>query len=83
MEPSGGNRWQLLANGTVSKTAQTSENRCRGLRPVAARIPWEGGMECESLLGGACGLKSSVLQALSAQPADRSRPLSASEIRTR
>jgi hypothetical protein len=28
----GGNRWQ---NATLPKTAQTRENRCRGLRPVA------------------------------------------------
>jgi hypothetical protein len=28
MEPSGRNRWQAVANGTASKTPQTSQNRC-------------------------------------------------------
>jgi hypothetical protein len=36
MEQSGRNRWQPVANGTPAKAAQMGENRCRGLRPVAA-----------------------------------------------
>jgi hypothetical protein len=36
MEPSGRNRWQPVANGPTLKTAKSSRNRCRGLRPVAA-----------------------------------------------
>jgi hypothetical protein len=40
MEPSGRNRGQAVANGMVQKTAETAENRCRGLRPVAAEMPW-------------------------------------------
>jgi hypothetical protein len=35
MEPGGRNPWQPVANGTAARTAQTGENRCRGLRPVA------------------------------------------------
>jgi hypothetical protein len=35
MEQSGRNRWQSVANGTAPKTAETGDNRCRGLRPVA------------------------------------------------
>jgi protein phosphatase len=40
MEPSGRNWWQPVANGTAPNAAQLGENRCRGLRPVAARVPW-------------------------------------------
>jgi hypothetical protein len=36
MEPSGRKRWQPLANATAAKAARMCENRCRGLRPVAA-----------------------------------------------
>ena len=36
MEPSGRNSWQPAANEHTPKTAKTSQNRCRGLRPVAA-----------------------------------------------
>ena len=36
MEPSGRNQWQPVANEQAPKTAKTSQNRCRGLRPVAA-----------------------------------------------
>ena len=35
MEPSGPNGWQPVANPMPSKTAQTSRNRCGGLRPLA------------------------------------------------
>jgi hypothetical protein len=35
MEQSGRNQLQSVANGTAAKTARTSANRCRGLRPVA------------------------------------------------
>ena len=35
MEPSGCNRRQPVANANAAKTAQTSQNRCRRLRPVA------------------------------------------------
>jgi len=42
MEPSGRNPWQSLANGTASKTAQTSENRCRWLPTVAAEMVRRG-----------------------------------------
>jgi hypothetical protein len=31
MEPSGRNWWQPVANGRAPRTAQSSENRCRGL----------------------------------------------------
>lgn len=40
MEPSGRNRWQLVASREAPKTAQTSKNRCRGLQPVAATPKW-------------------------------------------
>ena len=40
MEPSGRNRRQPMANGAAAKAAQIGENRCRGLRPVAAGSPW-------------------------------------------
>jgi hypothetical protein len=36
MEPSGRNRLQAVANATAPETAQIGENRCRGLRLVAA-----------------------------------------------
>ena len=35
MEPRGCNRWQPVANRITRQTAQTSQNRCRALRPVA------------------------------------------------
>src|SRR6266516_789748 len=35
MEPRGCNRWQPVANRPPPKTLETSENRCRRLRPVA------------------------------------------------
>jgi len=38
MEPRGCNWRQPVADRTVLKSAGTSENRCRGLRPVAAEI---------------------------------------------
>jgi hypothetical protein len=31
---------QPVANGMTSKAAQTHENRCRGLPPVAAGVTW-------------------------------------------
>jgi hypothetical protein len=40
MEQSGRNRWQPVANGITAKTARTSQNRCRELRPVANRSAW-------------------------------------------
>ncbi len=40
VEPRGCNRWQSAANGAAPKTAETSENRCRRLRPVACDVPW-------------------------------------------
>src|SRR5947199_370381 len=35
MEPRGCNRWQSAANRLSAETAETRQNRCRGLRPVA------------------------------------------------
>src|SRR6266511_4120331 len=40
MEPRGCNRWQSVANRIGAEGAKTSENRCRGLRPVADRSAW-------------------------------------------
>jgi hypothetical protein len=40
MEPSGRNRWQPMANGTAARTARIGENRCDGLRSVAAGSAW-------------------------------------------
>jgi hypothetical protein len=42
MEPRGCNRWQSVANHGASETAETSENRCRRLQPVAV---WSDGKE--------------------------------------
>src|SRR6266536_5701452 len=42
MEQSGRNRWQAVADGTAPKAAQTGENRCRWLRPVAVNNGKEG-----------------------------------------
>src|SRR5438105_7936946 len=42
MEPSARNRWQLAANPTAPKTAQTREHRCRGLPPLAAGMVRRG-----------------------------------------
>src|SRR6266550_4045887 len=33
MEPRGCNRWQSAANRLSAETAETRQNRCRGLRP--------------------------------------------------
>ena len=35
MEPSGRNQWRPVASARLSRAAQTSQNRCRGLRRVA------------------------------------------------
>jgi hypothetical protein len=52
MEPSGCNRWQLVANGTAAKTAQINGIRSRGLRPFAAEMPGKrGGRRFESVRG--------------------------------
>ena len=40
MEPRGCNRWQSAAKRLSAGAAETSENRRRGLRPVAAEVPW-------------------------------------------
>jgi len=40
MEPRGCNRWQSAANRLSADTAETSQNRCGGLRPVAVWIAW-------------------------------------------
>ena len=40
VEPSGRNRWQPVANKAAPKTAHISENRYRGLRPVAGFPKW-------------------------------------------
>jgi hypothetical protein len=45
MEQSGRNGWQPVANATAPEAAQIGENRCRGLRPVAVRSAWEGGVD--------------------------------------
>jgi hypothetical protein len=37
MEPSGRNQWQPVANRKTPKTAETSQNRCRGLRTSCRR----------------------------------------------
>jgi hypothetical protein len=48
MEPSGRNQSQPVANGRTSKTAETSQNRCRGLRPVAERSAGKEGVDGSS-----------------------------------
>jgi hypothetical protein len=40
MEPRGCNRWQPVANVIAPETLETSENRCRGLRPLAESSAW-------------------------------------------
>jgi hypothetical protein len=40
MEPSGRKRWHPVANAAASKTGTSSQNGCRGLRPVGAEMPW-------------------------------------------
>src|SRR5437667_3827104 len=40
MEPGGRNRWQLVADARSAKFVQSSRNRCRRLRPLAAGTPW-------------------------------------------
>jgi nucleoside-diphosphate-sugar epimerase len=40
MEPRGCNRWEPAARHAVARTAEISQNRCRGLRPVACDAPW-------------------------------------------
>jgi hypothetical protein len=40
MEPRGGKGWQPVANPNEQKTAETSEKRCRGLRPLANWSAW-------------------------------------------
>jgi hypothetical protein len=62
MEPSGRNQWQPVAKARAPKSALTSQNRCRRLRPVAARSAWYGGgrrfESVRGLRGNAC--KSTV-----------------------
>jgi hypothetical protein len=41
VEPSGGNRWQPVANGSAPKAAPMSENRC-GKEGVDGSSPSEG-----------------------------------------
>ena len=48
MERSGRNRSQPVANGSQPKTAQTSENHCRGLLPVARRAHGKEGVDGSS-----------------------------------
>jgi hypothetical protein len=43
MEPRACNRSQPVANGVTAKPAETSQNRCRRLRPVADWIPGRAG----------------------------------------
>jgi len=40
MEPRGCNRWQSAANRSGERTGETSQNPCRGLRPIATRSTW-------------------------------------------
>src|SRR5437763_10596833 len=42
MEPRGCNRWQPVANPPASRTAETRENSCRSLRPVAVSAGCSG-----------------------------------------
>jgi hypothetical protein len=42
MEPRGCNRWQPVANPNGPKTVETSENRCRELRPLFGAHGKEG-----------------------------------------
>jgi hypothetical protein len=48
MEPRGCNRWQSVANRMGSRTAKTSQNRCRGLQPVAESSAWKEGVSGSS-----------------------------------
>src|SRR6266446_6478410 len=43
MEPSGRNRWQPVANGTPSKTSQTSRSATGGNPRRPFRSAWKGG----------------------------------------
>jgi hypothetical protein len=47
MEPSGRNRWQSVANGAARNVAQTSENRCCGLRRVDGKEGVDGSSPSE------------------------------------
>jgi hypothetical protein len=40
MEQSGGNQWQPVANAEAARTADSSQNRCHQLRPVAGETAW-------------------------------------------
>src|SRR5205823_1165231 len=40
MKPRGCNRWQSVANHAAAKAAETSENCCHGVPPVACDVPW-------------------------------------------
>ena len=33
-------KWQPVANGAAAEKAQSGENRCRGLRPIATSPRW-------------------------------------------
>jgi hypothetical protein len=48
MEPRGCNRWQSAANRPAAKTAETSENRCRRLRPLPEKFHGKQGV-CRGL----------------------------------
>src|ERR671937_2415374 len=48
MEPRGCNRWQSVANRIGAEAAETSQNRCRRLRPVAVRSAGKEGVDGSS-----------------------------------
>ena len=48
IEPRGRNRWQSVANGAGAETAKSSQNRCRGLRPVAEGSAGKDGVDGSS-----------------------------------
>jgi hypothetical protein len=48
MEPSGRNQWQPVANAQAPKTAETSQNRCHRLPPVAVRSDGKEGVDGSS-----------------------------------
>jgi hypothetical protein len=51
MEPSGRNQWQLVANRTAPKIAQTSENRCHRVATVWREFHGRRGRPFECVRG--------------------------------
>src|SRR5215204_1520479 len=77
MKQSGRNRWQLVANRTPSKTAQTRENRCRV--PTGCRGDAMVRVHSQESAGAAQRLPAACLAGFRAKPSHAAGERSGSE----